>query len=233
MLTLAWTVYLLIASGVTLFTTRGAGLVRPIQYQASARRLFMLMLFGACVLWPLVRLSQAAPDRRLANERRIGLSIFLDLIGLSLPAAAVLLPLPILTGWSWPLMLAVWCVVVGWAMVCLNVAAWGVGTSEGTNTSALRRVTATALVLALVLGVAAGHAWLTATGTVPSWTTGGAPTHHSGWWWALSPIAHVQRLTTPLSGLNAAPTPEDWRAVVALWGIGGVSGLWVARRLGR
>lgn len=237
LMTLGWTIYLLIASAVTIFTTRGAGLVRPIQYQTAARRMFMLMIVGACILWPLVRLSQAAPDPRIPGERRTGLSLFLDLIGLSFPAAAVLLPLPILTGWGWSLMLAVWCVIVGWSMVCLSVAAWGVGTSEGTNTSALRRLCATAIVLALVMGVSAGHAWLTATGAVPAWTVPAegidAPTLHSGWWWALSPISHTLRLTTPPSGMATMAKPEDWRAVVALWACGGASALWVARRLGR
>jgi hypothetical protein len=223
LITLAWTIYLLLASGLTLFITRGAGLIRPVQYQSSSRRLFMLMVLGACVLWPMVRLSQAAHDPR---ERRVGLSILLDLIGLGFPAVAVLLPLPILTGWGWPVMLAVWSAVCGWALIALAIAAWGVGTTEGTNSTAARRLIATAVVLLLTLATPVAHAWLASTGSP-------VPTLQEGWWWAASPVTHILRLTTPPSGLAAHPTPEDWRTLVGVWAVGGLLALWVSSAMRR
>lgn len=220
MLTLAWTVFLLIASAVTLFVSNGAGLVRAVQYQANARRLFLIIAIGACVLWPMVRLSQSPPDPR---DRRIGRALCLDLFAVSFPIAAVLLPLPILTGWSWTLMLSIWLVICAWSLLTIGTAYWGVASGPD---SSMRRATAMAAVLLLTLIVFVGHAWLAAWG-VP------VHTHRDGWWWAASPLDHLLRLTTPPSGLSAGPTPADWRAIVAVWLAAPSLAVWVSGRARR
>ncbi|MFM9958839.1 MAG: hypothetical protein ACKVZJ_12265 [Phycisphaerales bacterium] len=233
MLTLFWTIFLLAASAVTLFGTRGAGLVRAAQYQISARRLLLIVAFAAAVLWPMVRLCQQPP------ERSIGKSILLDALGLSAPVMAVLLPLPFLTGWSWGLLSMVWCVIAGWSLVTLSIAhlaLCGVDRASGPRRSAGRAL-AMGAVLALVVGgavLAVRHSaavnapfGMTAVAAAPMGSSVGA--RGTGeMWWAASPLSHVNKLTTAPSGLAPRVTEPDARAVVLLWVAGLGLALWAS-----
>lgn len=203
MLTLAWTVYLLAAAGGTLFSTRAAGIIRAWQYHETARRLLVLIAFGACVLWPMVRLCQARPERSMWH------AVITDTLGISLPIAAVLLPLPILTGWGWMLMLAIWAMLSAWAMLTVGVAAMGL--SGGT----LRRL----LVMGGVMIVLAAAPFV----LVLVQRGGG---ELPGWWEMLSPFTGVFRLTDPPSGTLARVTPEDWRVIHGVWAAGVAA--WIA-----
>lgn len=208
MLVLFWTIYLLLAAAATLFATRAAGLVRTILYQHTSRRLMVLIVIGACILWPMVRLCQKRADG-------LGMkSILADWLGVALPVAAVFLPLPLLTGWTWALLGAVWSVIAGWALVCLSVAAWGTRRSNGTEAGLPRRV----LAMVAVLLVVSGGWWLA--------SAPGAATRKVARW---SPISHVVELTRPASGLIARAEPGDWRAVTLVWGIGAVLCVGVGR----
>lgn len=228
MLTLFWTIFLLAASGLTLFGTRGAGLVRAVQYQTTARRLLLIVAFGAAVLWPMVRLCQQPP------ERSIGKSILLDLLGIAAPVAAVLLPLPFLTGWNWSLLSVVWFVIVGWALVGLAIA--HLALAGGERVSGVRRAARRGLAMAAVLALVVGGAYLglrrgthrpgdlQAPGAAPDiLRVSASPT-----WWAASPLSHVHRLTTSSGGLTPVPTEPDARAAVLLWVSGMGLALWAS-----
>jgi len=214
MMTLGWTVFLLVAATGTLFATRSAGVPRPWQYHNGARWLLVLSAVGCCVLWPMVRLCQARPALSAAR------SVMSDLGGIALPLGAVMLPLPVLTGWSWPLMPAVWACVCGWALVLLSVAYWGVCPARGGEAGVARRAAAMAVVLALTVGTVLFAPMLDE-----------APVHRV-WAVAVSPLAAVIHLCDPPSGMAARAGAGELRVMAGLWAAGVlmVAGLWVRGR---
>lgn len=202
MMTLGWTVYLLVSATGTLFATRSAGVPRPWQYHNGARWLLMLAVVGCCVIWPMVRLCQARPAMSAAR------SVMSDLGGIALPLGAVMLPLPVLTGWAWSLMPAVWACVCGWALVLLSMAYWGVCPARTGEAGPLRRGAATAAVLTLTVGTLAAAPLLNA-----EWA-------HQAWAVVLSPLAAVAHLCDPPSGIAARARADELRLIAGLWAAG-------------
>lgn len=112
--TVLWTVYLLIASAVAIGQSGFLGMIQPEVYQPAARTLMAVAGAGICLLWPMVRLSQAAPtDPRSAFA--------LDAAVVFIPTQAILWSqcLPWMAGWpgsvagTISLEFAAWSILVG------------------------------------------------------------------------------------------------------------------------
>lgn len=193
-ITLAWTVYLLLSAAGTLFATRSAGPARPWQYHNGARWLLVLASLGCCVLWPMTRLCQARPATGRTR------AVLTDFAAIALPLAAVMLPLPVLTGWGWSVMPATWACESGWALLGLVVAYRAVTPPRG-EASPVRRSAAMLLVLALMFGPMG----LSLVVGAPAWLN------------AYSPFSALYRLLDPPGGHVAAADPVTLRAIAAVW----------------
>jgi len=106
-----WLAYLVATFGVSAGSAGGLGLVAFDVYRQVARTSLVLASIGVGVLWPLIRLSQARPER-------IGRSALADLIVVVLPLGVVSLSQSL--GWlaDWPLAvtLRVWVAFGAWAV---------------------------------------------------------------------------------------------------------------------
>jgi hypothetical protein len=106
----AWLLYMCAALVITLGAGGALGLVGPEVYRPLARSLVLVLACSIWIVWPMLRLSQAAPR----HPRR---SFFADWAVIMLPAQAIV----------WPQSLA-W--MAGWptsacAALSLWLAAWG------------------------------------------------------------------------------------------------------------
>jgi len=116
MLVLFWSVYLVISALLTIFATRQIGLPSPAIYAQGARTMLVMTGLGLCVLWPMARLSQMAPERPEVDA--LG-----DLAALLLPVQAVIWPMPFLTGWSWTVTAALVALMASWGALSSGIVA--------------------------------------------------------------------------------------------------------------
>ncbi len=111
-----WILFLLGSTIVSLGPAWSMGAPSYETYRPAASTLMVLCAVGLVVLWPMVRLSQAAPRHPLR-------AIIGDLIVLLLPLAAVVLPqaFPFMTGWPIEVAGAVMLILTGWAFAVAGV----------------------------------------------------------------------------------------------------------------
>ncbi|MGP1345694.1 MAG: hypothetical protein ACTS3F_03385 [Phycisphaerales bacterium] len=197
--TLFWSAYLLLAAFATLLSTQAPGMPRVGQFNWGARSLLVLIAIGIIVLWPALRLSQSPPPRPAR-------SLIADWIVVMLPVGAMLLPLPLMTGWSFvvaaglALMLASW-TVAGGAIIW---AGWRARTNAARGVGTLLGISLAALAPALHWFLA----WL-GYAQVP-------------WWIGMcSPTSAVFALTESPSGLAVEMTAPEWLASLAPLALGG------------
>lgn len=116
MLAFAWTLYLLVATGLSFARV---GLIEPVDvhvYRASARTLLLSVAIGACALWPMARLSQALPRRPLR-------ATFRDLLVIVAPMQAVIWGQALLSGWPIRSLAAVAVALAAWSAICGGILA--------------------------------------------------------------------------------------------------------------
>ena len=204
---LCWAIYLLAASGATIMRLPQMGYTEPRFVQFSARLLVLLIAIGLVLLWPMVRLSQAAPRRPVTATA-------VDIAALFLPLAAVLWPVTWLGRWPTPVTLALAGMLLSWGVLLGAIVALGVRRAP----SAARTGWALLAVGIVVAGPALA-AVLQATLIAP------------GVLLYASPLTAVFALTTEPSGRTAIMHPGEWWAgaaplipAVILWAVAGVSG---------
>jgi hypothetical protein len=191
MLAFAWTMYLLIATGMSFARV---GLAEPVDvqvYRASARALLLTVAIGACILWPMVRLSQALPKRPLWDT-------FKDLLVIVAPMQAVIWGQALLSRWPVQSLGAVAIGLAAWTAICGGILAMAMGAGGAPE----RRLGA---MVAIVVVTCAGGAVVLAEGLGPR--TG-----------LLSPYTMPWALLgRDLSlGYTLGPTPAQWGAVIGL-----------------
>lgn len=114
---LLWTSYLFAATLLTLASVGGAGYVPPEVYRTAARVLLVLLVTGITVVWPMIRLSQSAPERGgFAPAVQ-------DLLIVLAPAQAVVWPQWLLAGWSLPVVGALSAMLAAWGMLAGSILA--------------------------------------------------------------------------------------------------------------
>lgn len=110
-LALLWASYLMLAAALTIFAAYNS-LHPPSQAQFiyASRALFVMIALGACVLWPMVRLSQQFPARRVRT-------VLVDAVIIAAPAWIVLMPSPMLTRWSIEIAVALSVSLTAWTVL--------------------------------------------------------------------------------------------------------------------
>lgn len=188
--TLFWTGFLLLAALGTLLSAQALGVPRAGQFTWGARSLIVLMALGIVVLWPATRLSQAVPERACR-------SLLADVFVVMLPVLAILVPLPLMTAWSFAVSGGLGLMLLSWATVAaaLIFLGWRSGTVWSRTMATLGGLAIAALGPAL-------HLFLVWLGyTVRPWWVG-----------MVSPTSAVFALTDAPSGLAIRMTPGEWFA---------------------
>lgn len=138
MFALALSVYLLLASGLTVFAAPALGSPSEAAFRRSAGMLLLLVSFAVAVLWPMLRLSQASPRQPvaagLADTAIVALMAQAVIWPLTLlPGGAVIRPAPWMGLWPWGvsaglgLAMASWASLFGALIACGTAgrAGWG------------------------------------------------------------------------------------------------------------
>ncbi len=92
---MCWLIYVtLTVTGSVRWVVQSTSEISPLSYGPSARIMLIVLATGAMVLWPMVRLSQAAPRRSRLNSAVLG-----DMAIVLIPSWLVILPLRFVAGW--------------------------------------------------------------------------------------------------------------------------------------
>ncbi len=112
-----WSLYVLAAvAGSILWLTR-LPVISATTYSPAARTLLVVIAAGISVLWPMTRLSQAAPERRPLR------SVFADLFVVLAPVQMVVWPMVVLAGWPIDIVAAVAAMLGAWAALAGGILA--------------------------------------------------------------------------------------------------------------
>lgn len=120
-----WIAFLLLAVLVSISAGGGLGLIAVDTYRPAARAILVIAAAGVAIVWPMVRLSQVRPERRV-------LAMLQDLLVVVLPLQALTWPqaLPWMAGWGWnaitllSVLLAAWAAAVGGFLALSLSRAW-------------------------------------------------------------------------------------------------------------
>jgi hypothetical protein len=188
--TLLWAGYLMLAATATLLRTQTLGMPRAGQFHWGARSMLVLIAVGVIVLWPATRLSQKVPQRP-------GRALVADLLVVLLPVLAILLPLPLMTGWPMPVAGGLGLMYLSWS--CVAAALIWLGWRGCSRWS---RAMATLAGVGLAALGPAAELFLMWLG------------YASSPWWIgmLSPTTAAFTLTGAPSGLAVSMTSGEWAA---------------------
>src|SRR5262249_53298101 len=115
-----WSVYVLIAvMGSILWLARmpAGSTGASSMYSPAARTLLVVIAAGITVLWPMTRLSQAAPERDPVG------SALADLLVVQLPVQMVIWPMALLANWPGPVVMAVAMLFLAWGLLTGGILA--------------------------------------------------------------------------------------------------------------
>jgi len=201
---LLFCMYLLASAMLTIFATPVLGAVNSATFLNSSRMLLVLVAVATVVLWPMTRLSQAAPTRPVkAAAIDTAVVIFLMQAVLwpatILPGGAKISPAPWLGLWPWSvtaglsLLYASWSILIGGILACAL-----------TGEAGWRRTAWTLVVLAMVAGGAVAVGVMSQAGLTPN-----AP------WKLWSLFTAAPEFIVAPSGLTATMSRSEWLAVLA------------------
>lgn len=199
---LMWAVFLMVGALLTIFAVRSLTVPTTAQFVAGCRSMLALTLIGACVLWPMVRLSQRFPDN-------IPRAVFIDALAILAPAQAVVWPMPFLTHWGWDVNGAVALVIIGWTLGIGALLAFAHGSPAPASRACW--------MLGFLLLFGAGPMVLVAIAS----TGHPAPVEALAW---ANPITTIYRLTSAPSGVSPAMSFHEW--VGAVCPLLGAAALW-------
>lgn len=197
---LLWSMYLMACAALTVFSVRVLGAPQQAAFRPAAQSLMALAAAGLAVLWPMARLSQAAP----ADPRR---AAWIDVLAIALPLQAIIWPTRLLTGWAWTVLGGVSAMLLAWTTLVAALIA----TAQLRSSGPLGRAAWMAACLVLVAGAPAAMMVAGLLGLRPPEDA-----------WLASPITGVHALTHAASGLSARMTPADWLAATTPAVAGGV-----------
>ena len=204
-LALAWTVYLMLATMVSLMPMVAAGQLSTDVYRPAARMMMVLVMVGFALLWPVMRISQ-----RPQRERAV-LDVILDLSIMVIPSFVIVWPQVVLAGWPVPVIAALCVVLLVWGLLIGSMLMMWHRFSTGGRLG--RAVVAIALI-----GITGGIPLaLLSVGSLDLSRPG--PEAVSGWMW--SPITSAWEVlrAREFSGLPAAVDQTHWRILWAQLGI--------------
>jgi hypothetical protein len=208
---LFWSLYLMTAALLTIFAVRSVGMPSRVQFTFGCQAMIFLSMIGACVLFPMTRLSQLRPRKPFR-------ALTVDLLIIVLPIAAVVVPMPMLTNWPLPIAAALILLVVSWATLTTAPVYWALRDPD--QIPATRGLAMLAILIAVGLGpaltVIAG--WL---GMVPPAgpTTagggGGVGGLGAGYFAYASPFTAAPAITDAPPNMRASLTAAEWLLIAA------------------
>ncbi len=206
-----WMVYLMALTALMFASMSGAYSISRSITRPAAQGMLIATAVGIGVVWPMVRLSQVAPQSRsvLWGMR--------DLVVVAIPVQAVVLPqmFPVLAGWSVSVVLAVDAFLCAWALVItglISMAYRSIGSKP--RHPGIAGGMWMMIVLAVVLAAPA-------VGLVSSaGTSAGVQIPRVGW--LLSPVSGILELTRDRSvlGTGAMVEMSHWRMIAAIGCVG-------------
>ena len=202
---LLWAAYLMAVTGLTAYRAGSMSGMGVEGVRATGRMLLACAAGGMAALWPMVRLSQAPPDK----PRAVAVA---DVISILAPTQAILWTMHFVVAWGWRASLATGALLTSWGVLIAGVVLWGQMPGRGPR----------ALWMAACLGLA-----LVGPG---AWVAFGLVSGHPGMEAALlgSPISGVYAITATAGG---APAQVGAAALVAALAPGVIGGcLWRAAR---
>lgn len=229
-LALVWTLYLLGACALTLGSLIYSGVFGPDVCRPATRQLLALVAMGLCVMWPMLRLSQAVPA---ARPGRGVLRDYLVLVG---PGQMLVWPQGFawLSAWPWSVIAAlalwmlVWPLLVG-GLLALACSSPAVGQPAQTKLRGAQHMGRAGLMLGFLALSLAGpplaKAALHALGVHPAPTPRFAGADSAGdLSWLASPVFGVFELTRerPEQIGSAGIGPPHWYALASVWIAAGV-----------
>jgi len=183
---LLWAMYLLISAGATIFAVRPITVPTQWQFIYACRAMVVMIMIGITVLWPLVRLSQRAPDRRV-------FSMVIDALIVLVPASVVLAPMTMLTRWPYEIVVGLGASVWAWGLLVAALVLLGTRAQAHTMR---------ALVMVVCLGLGLAGPTLIVLLPMPA-----------GALW-LSPYTAVFQITASPPGLTPHMTSDEWLRVL-------------------
>lgn len=208
---LYWSLYLMIAALMTIFAVRSIGMPSRVQYTFGCQAMIFLSVVGACVLFPMTRLSQLRPRRPLH-------AMLVDMLIIVLPITAVIIPMPMLTNWPLPIAGALILLVLSWTALTTAPVYWAL--RDPTQSAATRGLAMLAVLVTVGLGpaltVIAG--WM---GLVPppDPTTagggGGVGGLGGGMFAYASPFTAAPAITASPPNMRASLAPAEWLFIAA------------------
>lgn len=115
-----WAIYLMLGSIIALGVVLAGGIITLDAYQPLSRGLVVTLAIGVMVFWPLMRLSQAAPDESAP------IAVLKDLAIVLIPLQAVVWPQMVLARWTPDIVLATSLAMIGWAFLIGGLLAMGI-----------------------------------------------------------------------------------------------------------
>lgn len=138
-----WAIYLMLGSIIALGVVLAGGIITLDAYQPLSRGLIVTLAIGVMIFWPLMRLSQAAP------EESAPIAVLKDLAIVLIPLQAVVWPQMVLARWTPNIVLATSLAMIAWAFLIGGMMAMG------TRSNRTWRSAWMAAIVMLVLGGAA------------------------------------------------------------------------------
>lgn len=209
-----WLLFLFAAALISLGAGGAMGLMATDVYRASARVLLVLAGVGIGVLWPMVRLSQEAPERPFQ-------SVLQDVVIVGTPLQALAWPQVLPWMASWPVGIAgaiaahfaAWVILIGGLLACFfQLLRWK---------PRLPRWIMMAMLMLTALAAPAAN--LLESGE----DVRNRPSPGSTLWLMASPVTGGWEVVRDRAwtGLPAKVESEKWKVIVAVGAAGGV--LWV------
>lgn len=120
---MCWLIYVtLTVTGSVRWVVQSTSEISPLSYGPSARIMLIVLATGAMVLWPMVRLSQAAPRRSRLNSAVLG-----DMAIVLIPSWLVILPLRFVAGWPVDVVGAIAAIFGAWVYLLGGVLVLALG----------------------------------------------------------------------------------------------------------
>lgn len=135
-----WAIYLMLGSIIALGAVLAGGIITLDAYQPLSRGLIVTLAIGVMIFWPLMRLSQAAP------EESAPIAVLKDLAIVLIPLQAVVWPQMVLARWTPDIVLATSLAMIAWAFLIGGILALG------TRSNRTWRSAWMAVIVAMVVG---------------------------------------------------------------------------------
>ena len=208
--TLLWMIYLMGAT-VLMFSSMATAIsISTDVTRPAARTMFLVVVIGFSVLWPMVRLSQRSlPSGHVRFAIR-------DALVLTIPMQAIIWPqtLPVLSNWSVSVIAAMASFFFVWIIIIAGILAFASQSIERNKGSDLVRMTWMMITLIVVFAAPL-------IGSITSLGIG-ASADQPRVGWLLSPVTGLLEIVRDreVIGVSAKVYPQQWRVIIALLCVG-------------